>query len=75
MKTDFIPYVCDYTGDPVNPWCSKCRGFQEISKIVINKISERAESDGGKGDIAHKLLRGDIETKQQLALVIPYIIR
>ncbi|KAJ3660989.1 hypothetical protein Zmor_005414 [Zophobas morio] len=75
MKTDFIPAVYDRAKTLRNAWCSKCRDFQCISSIIIRKITELAESGGGKGDIAHKLLRGDIETKQQLTLVIPYIIR
>ncbi|XP_015834209.1 uncharacterized protein LOC103312501 isoform X2 [Tribolium castaneum] len=75
MQSDFIPAVYDMAKIQHGSWCSKCRQFQWISASIIKKLSRVAETGGGKGDIAHKLLRGDNVTKQQLVLVIPYIIR
>lgn len=75
MQTDFIPSVASITKMQHGGLCPKCRQFQYISGSVIKTLSNVAESEAGKGDIAHKLLRGDLATKQKLVLVIPYIIR
>lgn len=75
METNFIPYIANLTKMQHGAYCSKCRHFQWMSGSAIKTLSNVAESEAGKGDIAHKLLRGDLATKQKLVLVIPYIIR
>lgn len=75
MQTDFIPTVYDLGIMQHGAFCSKCGQFQLISQLIIRKLTKVAESGFGKGEIAHKLLRGDGEIKQQLVLVIPYIVR
>lgn len=54
--------------------CGTCMDFVFYGKFVLKKLTALAESESGKGDIAHKLLRGSEELKEQLVLVIPYII-
>ncbi|RZC36130.1 uncharacterized protein BDFB_007081 [Asbolus verrucosus] len=75
MQSDFIPIIYDFTKMVHGTRCSKCNQFRWISSSVIKKLTKVAESGVGKGDIAHKLLRGDSATKQQLVLVIPYIVK
>lgn len=54
--------------------CGKCMDFVFFGRFVLKKLTALAESESGKGDIAHKLLRGSKDLKQHLVLVIPYII-
>lgn len=54
--------------------CSRCLFNAHFTYRILKSFSEAAESGAGKGDIAHKLMRGDWKMKQSLVLVIPYII-
>lgn len=75
MQTDYIQTLHEMRNMPTNhDSCSKCSLLAHFTYTVLRRFSETAESGAGKGDIAHKLLRGDTETKQKLVMVIPYII-
>lgn len=54
--------------------CGTCKDLVFYGKFVLKKLTALAESECGKGDIAHKLLRGSDGVKEKLVLVIPYII-
>lgn len=75
MLSDFIPMVYDLTITDHNDTCWKCFQVSEKSIHVLSKFTQLAESDFGKGEIAHLLLRGTCDIKERLVLVIPYIIR
>lgn len=75
MKTKFIETVHDLKQMQHSKHCQKCIHLSTLGENLLGKITVVAESGAGKGDIAHLLLRGNMKTKEELVLVIPYIIR
>jgi hypothetical protein len=75
MQTDFLPAIYYVSKLPQASWCQKCRQFLCIGSSILKKMAKVAESGMGKGNIAHKLLRGDNAMKEQMALAIPYVVR
>ncbi|KAJ8927879.1 hypothetical protein NQ314_019623 [Rhamnusium bicolor] len=75
MQTEFIQTVYDLTEIQHSKWCTKCSNYLFVGQTILRKFTSLAESGVGKGDIAHKLLRGDSKIKKQLVLVIPYIVK
>ncbi|KAH0998876.1 uncharacterized protein LOC125502332 [Dendroctonus ponderosae] len=75
MQTNYIHTLNDMRNIPANhETCSRCLFNAHFTYRILKSFSETAESGAGKGDIAHKLMRGDWKVKQSLVLVIPYII-
>ncbi|KAJ8954093.1 hypothetical protein NQ318_004398 [Aromia moschata] len=68
MQTEFVQTVYALTEMQHNRWCTKCANFLFVGQTILRKFTALAESGVGKGDIAHKLLRGDTNIKQQLVL-------
>ncbi|KAJ8913033.1 hypothetical protein NQ315_002049 [Exocentrus adspersus] len=75
MQTEFIQTVYDLTDLQHRKWCVSCSKYVVVGQTILKKFTALAESEVGKGDIAHKLMRGDSELKQKLVLVIPYIVK
>lgn len=75
MQTEFIQTVYNLTDIQHSKWCTKCSKYLIIGQTILRKFTALAESGVGKGDIAHKLMRGNSEMKQKLVLVIPYIVK
>lgn len=73
MTSNFIETMYDFTILQHSD-CGTCMDFLSYGKFVLKKLQAVAESESGKGDIAHSLLRGANELKDKLVLVIPYII-
>lgn len=73
MSSNFIETMYDLTILQHRD-CGTCMDCVFYGKFVLKKLTALAESESGKGDIAHKLLRGTNRVKEQLVLVIPYII-
>lgn len=73
MTSNFVETMYDLT-ILQHTDCGTCMDFVFFGKFVLKKLTALAESESGKGDIAHKLLRGSSDLKQHLVLVIPYII-
>ncbi|XP_076272904.1 BTB/POZ domain-containing protein Rnb [Rhynchophorus ferrugineus] len=75
LQTDFVHVVWSMRDNlPDHGHCVKCFLYFEIASRILQKITEVAESGAGKGDIAHRLLRGDDAMKRKLVTVIPYVI-
>lgn len=76
MQTDFVHIICSIRDSlPAHEFCFKCSINNHVTASILNKISEVAESAAGRGEIAHKLMRGDTKLKQKIVMVIPYVIR
>ncbi|CAH0547622.1 unnamed protein product [Brassicogethes aeneus] len=75
MRTNFVETVYNLTLMTHASKCHKCLQFQQIGQMILTKLTILAESGVGKGNIAHQILRGEMDLKKQLVLVMPYIIR
>lgn len=73
MSSNFVETVYDLTISPHKD-CGICRDCAFCGSFVLKKLAVLAESECGKGEIAHKLLRGGPNVKEQLVSVIPYIV-
>lgn len=73
MSSSFIETIYDLT-ILQHTECGTCIDYLCYGKFVLKKLTALAESESGKGDIAHTLLRGANGLKSKLVLVIPYII-
>ncbi|KAL1516622.1 hypothetical protein ABEB36_000508 [Hypothenemus hampei] len=75
MKSQYIFLLNDmHAMIPNHQSCSRCLMHAHFAYTVLKGFNEMAESGAGKGDIAYRLLRGDLETKQKLVKVIPFIV-
>ncbi|KAG5887936.1 hypothetical protein JTB14_003031 [Gonioctena quinquepunctata] len=74
MKTTFVEKIYGLTRFQHGSSCIRCVDHCFLGKKILRSFTELAESGAGKGDIAHGLLRGGQDLKEQLVLVIPYIV-
>ncbi|VEN59858.1 unnamed protein product [Callosobruchus maculatus] len=75
MKSKFIETMYDLMKVQHSQNCNKCSDYKDVGKIILRQITTLAESGVGMGEIAHALLRRRCQTRQQVTLVIPYILR
>lgn len=74
MTNNFVEHVFDLN-KVKHKDCKTCVDYLFIGRFIQRRLVLLAESEVGKGDIAHKLLRGTNELKEKLVLIIPYIVR
>ncbi|GJQ79478.1 hypothetical protein Trydic_g16331 [Trypoxylus dichotomus] len=76
MQTNFVQMVYDLTKTiHDDKSCSSCNHICNTGIMVLNTFTKTAESGAGKGDIAHTLLRGNAQVKDNIVVAIPYVIR
>nr|CAH7747201.1 unnamed protein product [Callosobruchus chinensis] len=75
MRSKFIETMYDLTKVQHNQSCDKCNDYKFVGQIILRQITILAESGVGIGEIAYALLRRRYQTRQQVALVIPYVLR
>lgn len=76
MKTSYIETLNEMRMIPSNhDSCSRCLLHAHFTFTILRELTTTAESGVGRGEIAHQLMRGDLYTKEQLVMVIPYIVR
>ncbi|XP_060535793.1 armadillo repeat-containing protein 5-like [Cylas formicarius] len=55
--------------------CRRCKRHLEVGQPIVNALTALAESGGGKGEIAHRLLTGaDDRSRELVALAVPYVV-
>nr|CAI5824758.1 unnamed protein product [Callosobruchus analis] len=75
IRSNFIETMYDLTKVQHNESCNKCSDYKFVGKIILRQISTLAESAIGIGEIAYSLLRRRHQTRQEVALALPYILR
>lgn len=76
MKTSYIETLNDMRTIPDDhDSCSRCLLHAHFTFTILRELTMTAESGAGRGEIAHQLLRGDVDTKEKLVMAIPYIVR
>ncbi|CAG9770667.1 unnamed protein product [Ceutorhynchus assimilis] len=73
IRTDYIKTLTDIEATPHDS-CTKCSLHSYFSSTILRKFSNTAECGAGKGYLARMLLKGDTEAKENIVMVLPYII-